>query len=124
MKPNVSIKKSKINKKGLFTTRGFKKGEVILKWHPKILTKPEVDKLPENKKRCIDKIGKNKYFLHQAPERFVNHSCEPNSRTKNKSDIAIRNIEKGEEITTNYGIGITVAFKCACGSKKCKKIIK
>lgn len=119
MNVNIVVKKSRIDKRGVFAARDFKKGEVVLKWHPKILKKSEVDKLPSNKKHYIDRIGK-KYFLMQAPEKYVNHSCEPNTKAKNNCDIAARSIKKGEEITSNYNKDSLIPFKCRCGSKKCK----
>ncbi len=39
----------------------------------------------------------------QSPEKFVNHSCEANTQVRNHGDIAIRNINKGEGITSDYG---------------------
>lgn len=121
MKKDIIIKKSKINKKGVFAARDFKKGEIVLKWKPKILKKEEIKNLKNSQKHYIYKAGKNKYFLMQPPERFINHSCEANTRTKNNCDIAVRNIKKSEEITSDYGKGSSVSFECECGSKKCKK---
>lgn len=60
----------------------------------------------------------------QAPEKYVNHSCEPNTTAKGFCDVAIRNIKKGEEITGNYEeTAGGASFKCSCGSTNCKKII-
>jgi hypothetical protein len=33
------------------------------------------------------------------PARFVNHSCNPDSRGSDRQDVAIRTIEAGEETT-------------------------
>lgn len=118
---NVVVKKSKIDKRGVFAVRDFEKGEVVLKWRPRILKKLEVDKLSDNEKHYIDRVDK-KYFLMQAPEKYVNHSCEPNTKAKNNCDVAIRNIKKGEEITSNYSKNSLMPFKCICGSKKCKHL--
>jgi SET domain-containing protein len=38
----------------------------------------------------------------QAPERFVNSSDCPNTKTVGESDVALRAIEKGEELTSKY----------------------
>ncbi len=121
---SILVKKSRINKRGVFAGRDFKKGEVVLKWKPKVLNKSEAEKLPRSLKHYIDKAGKNTYFLQQPPERFINHSCEPNTSVKDRSDVALRNIKKGEEITTKYQKGLLVGFPCHCGSKKCKGIIR
>ncbi len=38
---DIVVKKSKIIGKGVFAIRDFKKGEVVLKWNPKPITKFE-----------------------------------------------------------------------------------
>ncbi|RJQ38739.1 SET domain-containing protein-lysine N-methyltransferase [Candidatus Microgenomates bacterium] len=124
MKKDIVIKNSKINKKGVFAAKDFKKGEIVLKWNPKILDESEVEKLTVNKKHYIEPAGKGKYFLMQSPEKYVNHSCDANTFVKNNFDIAIRAIKKGEEITSCYKKGSLVSFICNCGSGKCKRIIK
>ena len=58
--------------------------------------------------------------------RFVNHSCDANTTAKNFSDVAKRDISKGEEITADYTeeLPSNTYMECKCGSKNCKKIIK
>ena len=122
---NVVIKKSKIHGKGVFANRDFKKGEVVLRWKPKLLKESEIQKLPAKERHYVYKDKKGKYFLMQAPEKYVNHSCEANTIVKNQCDVAIRHIKKGEEITSDYGKeGSFVNFICKCGSKKCRGIVK
>jgi len=115
----IIVKKSNIDKQGVFALKDFKKGEVVLKWSPKTLKKSEIDKLPEKDKHYVQKSGK-KYFLMQAPEKFVNHSCNPNTETKNCCDVTLTDIKKGEEITSDYGKGGAMSFRCKCGSENCK----
>lgn len=122
MNKDIIIKKSKIIGKGVFVNRDFKKGEVILRWNPKLIKKSDIENLSKKDKTYIEKID-NKFYIMQPPERFVNHSCEPNTNAKNKSDVAIRDIKKGEEITSNYSNQGMESFKCKCGSKKCRGII-
>lgn len=116
------IKKSKINGKGVFAKRDFKKGELVLVYrNPRLITKPQVDRLPPKQLEYISKYGK-KYILHQVPERYVNHSCKANTRATKKGDVATRPIRKGEEITADYlkEKGCVFHFWCQCGSKKCR----
>jgi hypothetical protein len=125
MKKDVFVKKSRIHGKGVFTSRDLKKGEVVLRWRPKILNKSDIKKLSATQKHYIYRVSKDKYFLMSPPEKYVNHSCDPNTKVKNYSDVAIRNIKRGEEITSNYGKeGSFSSFICKCGSKKCKGLIK
>ncbi len=123
---NVIIKKSKIHGKGVFANRDFRKGETVIKWDlSAILTKEEVDKLPKKEKRYASILKDDKYILHQTPARYVNHSCDPNTYTKNTKDVASRDISKGEEITTDYSFEVPGLYmKCNCGTKKCRGIVK
>ena len=125
MSQNIIVKKSKISKFGVFAAKNFKKGEIVLKWKPnKILTKKQVDKLPKSEKHYVSSYAPGEYLLQQAPERYVNHSCNPNTEVKNNCDTAIKDIKKGEEITSDYRKdNIIHHFKCLCGSKKCRGVI-
>lgn len=117
------VRKSKISGKGVFALQDFKKGEVILKWNPKPLKKSEIKLLSPREKTYIVHLVK-KYFLMQSPERYVNHSCEANTTVKNDSDVAVRDIKKDEEITSDYiKTKGGSSFECKCGSRKCRKII-
>ncbi|MEW6733385.1 MAG: SET domain-containing protein [Acidobacteriota bacterium] len=83
---------------GLFTTRKFKIGEAIYRF--------------------------DYWSKELMPMHVTNHSCDPNSQfNENGMLIAIRDIEKGEEITYNYLLHPTPAspwnFSCQCGSDKC-----
>ncbi len=122
---DIIIKKSKLNKKGIFAARNFKKGDVIIIWKSKkILSKKELGQLPKSELHYISNYKPNEFLLQQAPERYVNHSCNPNTKVRNNSDIAINDIKKGEEITSDYSVAnIQQHFVCKCGSKNCKGFI-
>lgn len=123
---DVVVKDSKTEGKGVYASRDFKKGEVIIKWHPEAtFTKEKMSKYSESEQNHTSYVGNGKYVLMGIPERYVNHSCSPNSYVKNKSDIALRNIKMGEEITTDYSLnGVDDwVMNCKCGSKNCRKII-
>jgi len=122
---DIIIKKSKIHGKGAFANRNFKKGEVVIKYNLKKLTKEEYEKLPEKEKHYVSKEN-GEYFLFLPPERYVNHSCNLNTNAIDNCDIAIKDIKKGEEITGDYSKENipNLNMKCNCGDKKCKKIIK
>ena len=61
-------------------------------------------------------------MVMQAPERYINHSCDPNVFIKNWKIIAMKPIKKGEEIVFDYSINsdFPVAFRCRCGAKSCR----
>ncbi|MEK6974653.1 MAG: SET domain-containing protein-lysine N-methyltransferase [Nanoarchaeota archaeon] len=124
---NILIKRSKIHGYGIFANKDFKKGEVVIKWDiSKSLNERKINKLPKKEKKYVNKIN-GRYFLMQSPERYVNHSCNPNTYVRNFSDIAKKNIKIGKEILTNYNkIGEILGSKiiCNCKSKNCRGFIK
>ena len=124
---DVIVKESKIHEKGVFANKNFKKGEVVLKWDMSvILTKEELKNLSEKEKHYLYPFY-DKFLLQQSPARYVNHSCDPNTKVANgSSDVAIKDIKKGEEITGNYFDEILPeeTMECNCGSKDCKRIIR
>lgn len=124
---DIIIKKSKIEGLGVFAARNFKKREIVIKYTlPEVLTKEEVDQLPEKDKEYVQYAGEGKYILHQAPARFVNHSCDANTYSDHLSDIAKREIKKWEEITANYLDEKVPELNmvCKCASKNCCGVIK
>ncbi|MEU8548946.1 SET domain-containing protein-lysine N-methyltransferase [Streptomyces roseoverticillatus] len=54
--------------------------------------------------------------------RFMNHSCEPNSRIEDQQVIAVTDIAAGEEITFHYNstdLDMAEPFDCRCGNVNC-----
>ncbi len=99
---DVIIGKGKMFGKGVFANRNFKKGEIVIIYTLKALTDEEYEKLPKMEKNFVHKHWET-YYLYSSPERFVNHSSNPNTlpNLKHRCDVAIKEIKKGEEITTD-----------------------
>lgn len=115
------VRQSAIQGSGLFALSKIQKGETVVIWHPKILSKDESDKLsPEEQKHYLYPDGDNMLWM-QPPERYMNHSCDANTCVSDKCDVAIRDIMPGEEITSDYLDLETEDFYCNCGSPKCRK---
>lgn len=110
---------------GLFANKNFKKGDTVIQFKADVVlnsrASPEAVQIDE--KHSFD----TKWL---TPEAFINHSCSPNTRldVPGYRYVAIKNIEKNEEITFNY---LTTdwdfgnePFKCLCGSKNCYGMIR
>lgn len=122
---DVIVKKSLISGKGVFAAKDFEKGETVLVWHPeRILTEQQVKRLSKRDQERTTHVG-NEYYLMNSPERYVNHSCNPNTCPKDGKDLALRSIKKGEEITSNYALSSIEGWsmECNCGGEDCRKII-
>jgi len=121
----VEIRKSKIQGEGLYALRVFEPGEVVLRWDcSHTITSDQLAQLTKEERRYTHPLDSERTMIVQPPERFVNHSCENNTEVQDFSDVAIRRIEIGEEITSDYGTdGSGARFECLCGSVVCRKVI-
>ena len=137
--PDIEIKESPIEGKGLFTKVQITKGQQV--WiskgeepvEVKIYTDDEFKKFTawciENGKEW-DSVA-NGDGTHTAvisdrenhPTNYGNHGCDPNM---SKDLIAIRDIEAGEELTADYAQFSTKEWemKCNCGAKNCQGIVR
>ena len=109
----TKLDKSPISGIGLYADQFIPKDTVIWKLLPRfdmIFTENEIKQLPEIPlgqfmNYCYhDKFSK-KYVLCFDDARFFNHSDIPNTLNTEDGDgvvIASRNIQEGEELTTNY----------------------
>jgi len=55
----VIVRDSKIHGKGVFATRNFKKGEVVIAYQLKQITEKQFQELPEQEKHFASHDGKN-----------------------------------------------------------------
>lgn len=126
------IVKEKENGKGIFSNKEFKKGDKIFEFKGNFFT---FDQLPTPYNEVEDhyvQIGKDLYMGPSGGEDdLFNHSCDPNAGLKINGKevflIAIKDIEKGEEIVWDYSTTMDedeFEMACNCGSKNCRKIIK
>lgn len=99
---NVYIGKGNLAGKGVYANRDFDKGEVVVKYNLKPLTKSEFEDLPESEK-MFTHAHHSTIYLYSEPERYVNHSDTPNTYQdlENGADVALVPIKKGEMITTD-----------------------
>ena len=123
---NVIVKTITKNYRSVFAARDFKKGELILNLNGKILTKDELFKLSRYINDHCGIIGPEKYIIFGYPEKYINHSCEPNVFDKNRKVIAMKDIKKGDELSYDYSIaGVdNCRMNCHCKTKNCRKIIQ
>ena len=58
--------------------------------------------------------------------RFINHSCAANCRSTGFDlEVAVRDIEAGEEVTDDYGsLNVDYEFACACGTARCRGLVR
>ena len=78
--------------RGLYATRSYAMGEIVLKLQGKLVLYPTRESIHVgNGMHVIDKYGE-----------YINHSFEPNTRIVFNNVTAIKEIKQYEEITFNY----------------------
>ncbi len=126
------IKKSKIDKNGLYAKYNIEKGTKIIEYKGKIIS---VKKSAEDPKFDNDKaiylFNINKRFDLDGDFRFntarlINHSCSPNCEVLGEGlkvwVYAIKDIKKGDELSYDYGFSYDEdyrQFPCKCRAKNC-----
>ena len=126
------IKKSKIDKNGLYANCNIEKGKKIIEYKGKIISIKKSEKAPKfNNKKAIYLFNINKRFDLDGDFKFniarlINHSCEPNCEVFGQGlkvwVYAMKDIKKGEELSYDYGFSYDEDYKdfpCKCRSKKC-----
>ena len=126
------IKKSKIDKNGLYANCNIKSGTRIIEYKGKIISVKQSENDPKfDNSKAIYLFNLNKrYDLDGAYNfniaRLINHSCNPNCEVFGKGlkvwVYAMKNIKKGEELSYDYGFSFDENFRqfpCNCRSKNC-----
>jgi len=125
-------KSSNIDNRGLFASKNIKKGTKIIYYIGKIITKKQTENNPkfDNDKAIYLFNLNNRYDLDgdftYNTARLINHSCDPNCEVEGKGlklwISSIKDINKNEELTYDYGFSFDENYKdfpCKCGSKNC-----
>ncbi len=125
-------KSSNIDNRGLFASKNIKKGTKIIYYTGKIITKKQTENNPkfDNDKAIYLFNLNNRYDLDgdfdYNTARLINHSCDPNCEVEGKGlklwISSIKDINKNEELTYDYGFSFDENYKnfpCKCGSKSC-----
>jgi len=112
---------------GLFADEPIKKGEFVIEYIGKILTREEADRkggkylFEISSRRTVDGTGRDN------TARYINHSCRPNCEVDIKKGCifiyAIKNIKAGEELHYDYGKEYVDEYikPHGCKCEKCAK---
>jgi hypothetical protein len=117
---------------GVFATRFIPRGTITWVFDDldQVVAAERTAVLLPAMREALDKYsylnGRGERILCWDHARFVNHSCHPTSLAPGFDlEIAIRDIQEGEEITDDYGsLNLEMEFACACGSEQCRGTIR
>ncbi len=123
----VDVRPSPIEGLGVFSLRPFSPSERIRQINvvrEVTSTTPLREDLGERADHCDYPDGK--VVLLGFPDRYVNHSCDPNAYVFYEAGrcyiVARRDVRIGEEITCDYSVNLSggTAWPCHCGAARCR----
>jgi hypothetical protein len=136
--PYCEVRDSIIHGRGLFATCDIAKETQVIEYAGEIVDKDESNRRGLEQEEMAEKTGEGAVYIFELnemhdidgnfdwnPARLANHSCDPNCEAENVDDhiwiVAIKDIQKGEEITFDYGYDIShyERHPCRCGSANC-----
>ncbi len=129
----LEVRSTSVYGNGLFAREEIAKGSLLVALGGYVLTLDEEKALPESLRDIAIQIAPNLVLgildeNQLAPTDYINHSCNPNSGIKGQISLfAIRDIQKGEQVTFDYGTVLyrncaseKYVLKCLCGSAGCR----
>jgi len=134
--PGLRVGHSGIHGYGVFATRAFAAGEVVV--HADGVVYDEGDEFDDTYALVVprddDDDAAGLVFLDLADQtRWINHSCDPNCEVESTYDlgtqelrawwVARRDIAIGEELTYDYAFIGAAAEPCGCGAASCRGLI-
>ncbi|HVX90725.1 MAG TPA: SET domain-containing protein [Candidatus Paceibacterota bacterium] len=107
---------------GMFATRPYKKGEFVIEYVGRVISKKEEE---TSRSKYLFEVTKNKTIDGKPsinPAGYLNHSCHPNCEADVKKGrvliTAIKHVRAGDELTWDYGkeyVGEHIApYGCRC----------
>ena len=130
--PGIRVGRSKIDGRGCFAARRFRKWEKIAELTGERVSRVEAAHRMKGKRRlhicAIDSYWGIDGSRGGNGSQFVNHSCRPNSFVRilrgHVIFFALRDIEPGEEITLDYVESYHPdSYRCRCGTRDCRGTI-
>ena len=128
MRAKVAAGPSGIHGTGVFAVERIARGEVVLEIDDTRIVDdehPVREDLGEDGDHC-DCLPDGTTTLMAPPERYINHSCDPNvfvySVGRTRYVLALREISTGEEVVYDYAINAVggEAWTCGCGASNCR----
>jgi SET domain-containing protein len=124
---------SGIEGRGLFAQESIGADEIVAIKGGHVVDTDTLNRLPERLQNSEIQIAEGFHLVALAEDEyepvmlFLNHSCEPNvGFAGNVVLVALRDVEAGEELTTDYAMFDTAQgeMACECGAPTCRGTIR
>ena len=136
--PYARTNSSSIHNRGLFAAKKIPQDAYIIQYLGELVSKRESNQRGLNQYDTSQSSGVGSVYIFELDgrrdidgnfewniARLANHSCDPNCEAQDIEGeiwfVALRDIEKGDELTFDYGYVLEhwQEHPCRCGSKNC-----
>ena len=137
------VRDSKIHGSGVYAAKPISKGTRVIEYIGELISKKEADRRAHRQMARAEQNGDAAVYIFTLNKRWdidgsvpwntarlINHSCEPNCEAWVEGRriflYALRDIEKGEELTFDYTMTDDepdIEMPCACGSADCRCLV-
>ena len=130
--PKTSVRRSRIDGRGLFADKAIAKGEIVCVKGGHLMTRAEFANHRSVANEAELQIADDLFLApvaeaeFEALMMFLNHSCEPNVGIQGQIVfVAMRDIEAGEELSLDYATidHDSDPMVCRCGAEGCRGLI-
>ncbi len=128
--PKCEVRETRRGHKGIYAAQPIAKGEILSVWGGEIMTRAQVDELPEKYRHFATQVEEDFFlagFSEDAADYF-NHSCDPNAGMHGHIVlVAMRDIQPGEQVCFDYAMtdgSDYDEFECQCGAPNCRKFVR
>ena len=134
-----AVRRSKVHGLGTFATRPYRAGRRVTEYTGERIDEREVERRygaeADDPHTFLFQIGPRTSIdagVGGNAARYINHSCEPNCEARQIGQrifiVALRGIERGEELTYDYHLRIERGassarrrlYACRCGADRCR----
>lgn len=128
--PRAEPRRKANGQMGIFARAPIARDEIVAVWGGEILTRAQVDSLPERFQHYAMQVEEDFYLagINEDETNYFNHSCDPNVGLSGQMVLlALREIAPGEELCFDYATSDGSnydEFHCECGASNCRKIVR
>ena len=128
--PKCAVREIHPGFNGIFAIAPIAKGELLSIWSGEIMTRAQVQQLPEKYQHYATQIEEEFYLagVMDDPADYFNHSCNPNAGMQGQIVlVAMRDIQPDEQICFDYAMtdgSDYDEFECRCGAENCRRVVR
>ena len=129
----VKGERSEIAGRGLIAVAPIAKGQVVAVKGGHIVDSATMHALSDKLQNSEIQIAEGLHLVALSDDEyepvmlFLNHSCDPNvGFAGNVVVVAMRDVQVGEELTTDYAMfdSSDDKMECHCGSERCRNVVR